>query len=68
MDWKLPCEGECRCGRVKIRVTKPPLLTMACHCTVGQRFAVQAWMPGSARPSLRSAACPSMTNCISRLG
>ncbi|MDB5693117.1 MAG: aldehyde-activating protein [Alphaproteobacteria bacterium] len=32
-DWKLPWEGGCRCGAVRIRVTAPPLLASACHCT-----------------------------------
>ena len=34
----LPQEGRCRCGRVRFRVTAPPLLTMACHCTGCQRM------------------------------
>ncbi len=29
-DWKLPWEGGCRCGNVRLRVTAPPLLAMAC--------------------------------------
>jgi hypothetical protein len=32
-DWKLPWDGGCRCGAVRIRVTGPPLLAAACHCT-----------------------------------
>jgi hypothetical protein len=32
-DWKLPWDGGCRCGEVRVRVTKPPLLAGACHCT-----------------------------------
>jgi hypothetical protein len=28
----LPWHGGCRCGRVRLSVTKPPLLSMACHC------------------------------------
>jgi hypothetical protein len=31
-DWKLPWEGGCRCGEVRVRVTLPPILTGACHC------------------------------------
>ena len=34
----LPQDGQCRCGRVRFRVTAPPLLTMACHCTGCQRM------------------------------
>ena len=32
-DWKLPWAGGCRCGGVRLRVTRPPLLAGACHCT-----------------------------------
>ena len=42
-DWKLPWEGGCRCGRVRIRVTKPPLLTGACHCTGCQKMSASAY-------------------------
>lgn len=31
-DWKLPWSGGCRCGRIRIAVTQPPLLASACHC------------------------------------
>lgn len=34
----LPQEGRCRCGQVRFRVTAPPLVTMACHCTGCQRM------------------------------
>ena len=37
-DWKLPRDGGCRCGALRFRVTAPPLLTMACHCTGCQRM------------------------------
>ncbi|HEY5710760.1 MAG TPA: GFA family protein [Allosphingosinicella sp.] len=42
-EWKLPWEGGCRCGKVRIRVTKPPLLTGACHCTGCQRMSASAF-------------------------
>lgn len=51
MDWKLPREGECRCGRVRIRVTKPPLLTMACHCTGCQKMSSSAFSLSAAIPA-----------------
>ena len=38
-----PAEGGCRCGRVRFRVTAPPLLTMACHCTGCQRMTASAF-------------------------
>lgn len=31
-EWKLPWEGGCRCGAVRVRVSAPPMMTMACHC------------------------------------
>jgi len=37
-DWKLPRDGGCLCGRVRFRITTPPLLTMACHCKGCQRL------------------------------
>lgn len=39
--WKLPWEGGCRCGAV--RVTLPPLLTSACHCTGCQKVSASAF-------------------------
>jgi hypothetical protein len=42
-DWKLPWEGGCRCGRVRLRVTAPPLLASACHCTGCQRMSSSAF-------------------------
>ena len=41
-DWKLPWDGGCRCGAVRIRVTRPPLLTGACHCTGCQTMSASA--------------------------
>ena len=38
MPLSLPQTGTCRCGRTQIRITAPPLLTMACHCTGCQRM------------------------------
>ncbi len=40
---ELPMEGGCRCDRVRIRVTKGPLITMACHCTGCQRMSASAF-------------------------
>jgi len=42
-DWKLPWDGGCMCGRVRVRVSRPPLLTMACHCTGCQKFSASAF-------------------------
>ncbi len=42
-DWKLPWEGGCRCGQVRIRITAPPMLTSACHCRGCQRMTGSAY-------------------------
>ena len=34
----LPWDGGCRCGRVRFRISAPPLLTGACHCIGCQRM------------------------------
>lgn len=46
-----PREGGCRCGRVRIRITAPPLLAMACHCTGCQRMSSSAYSLSAAIPS-----------------
>lgn len=48
---KLPAEGGCRCGQVRFRISAPPLLTMACHCTVCQRMSSSAYSLSAAIPS-----------------
>ena len=50
-DWKLPWTGACRCGQVKFKVTAPPLLTMACHCTGCQRMTASAFSLSVAVPA-----------------
>lgn len=42
-EWKLPWEGGCRCGGVRVRVTKPPILTGACHCTGCRKMSASAY-------------------------
>ncbi|WP_274628067.1 GFA family protein [Arvimicrobium flavum] len=39
----LPLDGSCRCGRVKIRLTQPPICTAACHCRGCQKMASSAY-------------------------
>ena len=51
VDWKLPWDGGCMCGRVRLRVSRPPLLTMACHCTGCQKFSASAFSLTMALPS-----------------
>ena len=42
-DRNLPREGGCRCGQVRIKVSAPPLVTMACHCTGCQKMSSSAF-------------------------
>jgi hypothetical protein len=48
---RLPLDGACRCGRVKIRISVPPMLTMACHCTGCQRMSGSAYSLSAAIPT-----------------
>ncbi|NJO13328.1 MAG: GFA family protein [Gammaproteobacteria bacterium] len=50
-SWKLPVQGACRCGQVRMRVDAPPLLTMACHCTGCQRMTGSAFSLSAAIPT-----------------
>jgi hypothetical protein len=50
-DWKLPWNGGCLCGRVRFRISLPPLLTMACHCTGCQKLSASAFSLSIAVPS-----------------
>ena len=43
VDWKLPWAGGCRCGQVRFAVTKPPILSGACHCTGCQKMTGSAF-------------------------
>ncbi|MBB4188072.1 GFA family protein [Sinorhizobium terangae] len=47
----LSWEGGCRCGGVRFKVSAPPLLTMACHCTGCQRMTASAFSLSVAIPS-----------------
>lgn len=44
-------EGGCRCGAVRLRISAPPLLTMACHCTGCQKMSSSAYSLSAAIPS-----------------
>ena len=48
---RFPMEGGCRCGRVRLKVSAPPLLTMACHCTGCQRMSASAYSLSAAIPA-----------------
>ncbi|HEX2527843.1 MAG TPA: GFA family protein [Geminicoccus sp.] len=45
-----PQDGGCRCGQVRIRISEPPLLAMACHCTGCQRMSASAYSLSAAIP------------------
>ncbi|WP_026187552.1 GFA family protein [Ensifer sp. BR816] len=47
----LPWEAGCRCGQVRMKVSAPPLITMACHCTGCQRMTASAYSLSVAIPS-----------------
>lgn len=47
----LPWEGGCRCGRVRLKISARPLLTMACHCTGCQRMSSSAYSLSAAIPA-----------------
>lgn len=50
-DWKLPWTGGCRCGHVRIKVSAPPLLSAACHCTGCQAMSASAYSLSIGIPS-----------------
>jgi hypothetical protein len=47
----LPLEGGCRCGRVRFRISAPPILTMACHCIGCQKMTASAFSCTAVIPS-----------------
>lgn len=48
---QLPATGTCRCGRVRLRVTKPAMLSMACHCHGCQKMTGSAFSLSLALPA-----------------
>lgn len=42
-DWKLPWNASCLCGGVKMRISAPPMVAMACHCRACQRLTSGAY-------------------------
>lgn len=42
-DWKLPWTGGCRCGQIRFKVSAPPMLSMACHCSGCQQMTASAY-------------------------
>lgn len=47
----LAMDGSCRCGRVKIRISAKPMITMACHCTGCQKMSSSAFSLSAAIPT-----------------
>lgn len=37
-EWRLPWPASCLCGQVKMKITAPPLVSMACHCKGCQKL------------------------------
>lgn len=50
-DPKLPMDSGCRCGAVRFRISAPPMVTMACHCTGCQRMSSSAFSLSVAIPA-----------------
>ena len=42
-DKNWPAAGNCRCGRVRIEISAPPVMTAACHCRGCQRMSASAF-------------------------
>ena len=43
MSVALPVEGGCICGESRLRVSVPPIITMACHCKGCQKMSASAF-------------------------
>lgn len=48
---ELPALGQCRCGQVQLRISAPPIMTMACHCKGCQRMSASAFSLSVAIPT-----------------
>ena len=48
---KLPLDGSCRCGEIRLRISAPPLVTMACHCKGCQKMSASAFSCSAAIPA-----------------
>lgn len=48
---KPPFKGACLCGAVQVTVTKPPLLTVVCHCRDCQKLTASAFSLTTMVPS-----------------
>ena len=50
-DWTRPWAGGCLCGQIRLTVSAPPLIAMACHCTGCQRLTGSAYSLSAMFPS-----------------
>lgn len=48
-DWTSR-EGGCRCGKLRFKVTRPPIIAAACHCRGCQRMTASAFSLSVAIP------------------
>jgi hypothetical protein len=48
---KLPLDGSCRCGEIRLRISAAPLVTMACHCKGCQKMSASAFSCSAAIPA-----------------
>lgn len=51
-EWQLPWTATCLCGAVKMKITAPPLVTMACHCLGCQKLTSGPYSLSMLLPSL----------------
>ena len=50
-NWNLPWFASCLCGQIKMRVTQPPMLSLACHCKPCQKLTSSAYSMAFIVPS-----------------
>jgi len=43
MSASFPVEGGCMCGQVRMKISAPPVMTMACHCRGCQKLSASAF-------------------------
>ncbi|MDP3735765.1 MAG: GFA family protein [Hyphomonadaceae bacterium] len=48
---KYPIEGGCMCGQVRMLISAPPIITMACHCAGCQKLSASAFSLSAMIPS-----------------
>ncbi len=50
-SWNLPWAASCLCKKIKMRVTAPPLFSLACHCKACQKLTSSAYAMAFIVPS-----------------